>query len=202
MSLTYIPDKAYKDDPPITLALFSAASSITLLDYNFPRIGIKDMKGFEVIIILFSALFIDVLKSTAVEGSGITAFDVKKETQRLQKLESKAEEKARKQRAEEIDRETERLRKLAEQEYRERKLREEEIIKETERLRKMEGWYDEKPPLPQRPGQQQPKVKKNWWSLNNNNSRDRETQWGQQSNEYQGGPKYSNTSARLMGYQY
>jgi len=78
MTLAYIPDKAYKDDPPITLALFAPAPSITLLDYNFPRIGIKDIKGFEVIIILFAALFIDVIKSTAVEGPGIAAFDVKK----------------------------------------------------------------------------------------------------------------------------
>jgi len=193
MTLSYIPDKAYKDDLPITLALFAPAPSITLLDYNFPRIGIEDLKGFEVIIILFAALFIDVLKTTAIEGAGISAFDVKKETQRLQKLESKAEEKARKQRAEEVDRETERLRKLAEKEYRERKQRDEEIARETERLRKSEGWYGEKPPLPPR---QQSKGKKHWW----NNTRNQDQWDSAQSDGYQGGPKYSNTSARLMGY--
>jgi flagellar biosynthesis GTPase FlhF len=198
MSLEYIPDKAYKDDPPITLALFAPAPSITLLDYNFPRIGIQDIKGFEVIIILFVALFVDVLKSTAVEGPGIAAFDVKKETQRLQKLESKAEEKARKQRAEEIDRETERLRKMAEQEYRERKRKDEEIARETERLKKLEGWHDEKPPLPQRPGQPKPpqRAKKHWWNIGTRNQD--EEQWAQ-GNGYQG-QQYSNTSARLMGY--
>jgi len=72
----------------------------------------------------------------------------------------------------------------------------EEIAKETERLKKMEGWYDEKPPLPQRPGKPKPqqKAKKHWWSIGTRN----QDQWGQ-SNGYQG-PKYSNTSARLMGY--
>ena len=117
MSLSYIPPKRYKDDPPITLALFSPSPSITLLDYNFPRIDIKDLKGFEVIIILFECLFIDIIKSTQIESHGLTHHEVKRETQRLQKLERQAEEKYKRIQLQEIERETERLRKLAQEEY-------------------------------------------------------------------------------------
>ena len=91
MTLTYIPPREFKDDPPVTLALFSTSPSITLLDYNFPRIPISDVKGFEIIILLFTSAFIDILK---YEGQGIVSFDVKKETLRLQKSEMKAEERA------------------------------------------------------------------------------------------------------------
>ena len=170
MTLTYIPHKEYKDDPPVTLALFSATPSITLLDYNWPRIPITDIKGFEVIILLFAALFIDVIKSTQIEGpTGITSNDVKKETQRLQKLETKTEERLRKLQAEDIARETERLRKLDAEEMIQRKKMEEKIKAETERLRWQEGWYgDKKPPLPQRPNSAPehplfPTKKKRWW---------------------------------------
>src|SRR5271167_2589059 len=99
MTLSYIPPREFKDDPPVTLALFNTAPSITLLDYNFPRLPISDIKGFEIIILLFGALFMDILK---IEGQGIASLDVKKETLRLQKSEMKAEERARKARAEEI----------------------------------------------------------------------------------------------------
>src|SRR5208282_5790054 len=114
MTLSYIPPREYKDDPPIALALFKASPSITLLDYNFPRIPIKDIKGFEVIIILFACIFSDIQKS---EGQGLVTLDVKKETQRLQKIEDKAEERARRHKAEEIEKETDRLRKVAHDEF-------------------------------------------------------------------------------------
>ena len=179
MTLSYIPAKQFKDDPPITLALFSASPSITLLDYNWSRIPISDIKGFEVIILLFACLFNDILKS----GEGqIAATDIKKETQRLQKLEDKAEEAARRKKAEEIDRETERLRKLAREEFLERKRQDEKVFKETERLRQQEGLSSDKPVG----------KKKHWWGSGGG-------QWNQ--SEYQGyGPKYSMTGARMMGY--
>lgn len=186
MTLSYIPAKQFKDDPPITLALFSASPSITLLDYNFPRVSISDVKGFEVIILLFASLFADILKSSS-EGQ-IPSAEIKKETQRLQKLEDKAEEVARRKKAEEIDRETERLRKLARDEFLEKKRRDEEIAKETERLRLEEGYYNEKPTGNQK--------KKHWWSSGGG-------QWSQNQSGYQGyGPKSSITGARMMGYSH
>src|SRR5271170_556677 len=185
MTLSYIPAKQFKDDPPITLALFSPSPAITLLDYNFLRIQISDVKGFEVIIVLFASLFVDILKSHG-EGHGIPIADIKKETQRLQKLEDKEEDAARRKKAEEIDRETERLRKLTRDEFLEKKRRDEEIAKETERLRMQEGYYSEKPTGIQA-------KKKHWWTTASE-------QWSQNS-PYQGyGPKYSKTGARMMGY--
>ena len=183
MTLSYIPAKQFKDDPPITLALFSPSPSITLLDYNFPRIEISDIKGFEVIILLFASLFVDILKSHG-EGHGIPIADIKKETQRLQKLEDKEEEVARRKKAEEIDRETERLRKLTRDEFLEKKRRDEEIAKETERLRMQEGYY-----INEKPTGIQGK-KKHWWNTASE-------QWSQ-SSAY--GPKSSVTGARMMGY--
>ena len=188
------------------MALFSASPSITLLDYNFPRLPIKDVKGFEVIILLFGCIFIDIQKN---EGQGLVSLDVKKETQRLQKIEDKAEDRARRQKAEEINKETERLRKHAHDEFMAKKKRDEEIEKETERLRWQEGWYnnDQKPPLPQRPPSRppsrpssQPGKKKHWWSVNTGE------EWSQRGvngngNGYQAyGPRYSIIGARLMGY--
>jgi hypothetical protein len=157
-----------------------------MLDYNFPRIPIEDVKGFEVIILLFAALFRDIATKTGAT-EGMTANDVKRETQRLQKLENKAEEATRRQRAGEIDRETERLRKLAREEYLARKAREEEVERETERLRKLEGWYPlEKPVTP-------PAPKKRWWSSGG--------QWSTKDVNNSGyGPKYTLTGARMMGY--
>ena len=207
MTLTYIPPREYRDDSPIALALFSASPSITLLDYNFPRIPIKDVKGFEVIILLFSALFRDILKSG--ENAGLSFKEVKKETSRLQKMEIEAEERARRQKADEIDRETERLRRLAREEFLARKAREEEIERETERLRKLEGWYPpekdkktlrittvEKPSIGKK---ESPTThKKHWWSSGGNSSGG---QWSSRDIGDQGhGPKYSMTGARLMGY--
>jgi hypothetical protein len=190
MTLTYIPPKQYKDDPPVTLALFSATPSITLLDYNWPRIPIEDIKGFEIIIILFAALFIDVIKSTQIEGpTGLTSSDVKKETQRLQKLENKTEERLRKQQADDVARETERLRKLEAEEMIQRKKQEEKIKAETERLRWQEGWYgDKKPPLPTRPNSAPeqplfPAKKKHWWQSGYTSN-----QRQGNGNEYQGTP--------------
>ena len=194
MTLSYIPAKQFKDDPPITLALFSASPSITLLDYNFPRIPISDVKGFEVIILLFASLFIDILKSNS-EGQ-IPSTEIKKETQRLQKLEDKAEEVARRKKAEEIDRETERLRKLARDEFLEKKRIDEDIAKETERLRLQEGYYAEKPTASQK--------KKHWWNTGGGGGGgggSSSTQWSQNQSGYQGyGPKYSMTGARMLGY--
>jgi hypothetical protein len=184
MTLSYIPDREYKDDPPVTLALFNPSPKITLLDYNFSRIPIKDVKGFEVIIVLFASLFVDILKSTQHDGQGLLATDIKRETQRLQKLEEKEEERSRRQEAEEIDRETERLRKLAQEEYLEKKRQDAKVEKETERLRWQEGWYnaDHKPP-PYRPPSQQGK-KKHWWAIGGGAPKDH---WGQDGvNTYQG----------------
>lgn len=201
MTLSYIPAREFRDDPSVTLALFSTSPSITLLDYNFSRIPISDVKGFEIIILLFASIFIDILK---IEGQGLVSFDVKKETLRLQKSEMKAEERARRTKAEEIDRETERLRKVAHDEFMAKKKRDEEIEKETERLRREEGWYDNEkkgavalgPPSrpPSRPPSQK---KKHWWSSGGG-------QWSQKDingNGFQGyGPKYSSAGARMMGY--
>jgi hypothetical protein len=208
MTLTYIPPREYRDDSQIALALFSASPSITLLDYNFPRISIKDVKGFEVIILLFSALFRDILKS-GEKKAGLSFNEVKKETSRLQKMEIEAEERARRQKAEEIDRETEHLRRLAREEFLARRAREEEVERETERLRKLEGWYPpekdkktlkittvEKPSTGKKSS---PTThKKHWWSSGGNPSGG---QWSSRDICDQGhGPKYSMTGARLMGY--
>jgi len=169
MTLSYIPAKEFKDDPPINLALFNRSPSVTLLDYNFPRIPIKDIKGFEVIILLFASLFIDFLHHTQSEGQGSVPADVKRETERLQKLEDKEQERLRREREEEVQRETERLKKQAQEEYLEMKKRQEEVERETERLRWQEGWYsnpDNKPLLPDRPPPYSPpqkSKKKHWW---------------------------------------
>jgi hypothetical protein len=198
MSLSYIPPKEFKDDPPITLALFSPTPSITLLDYNFPRLPINDIKGFEIIILLFASLFNDVIKSSQNDG-GLTSSEIKKETHRLQKLEEK-EEKAKKARREQIDKETERLRKMEQEELAEKKRKDAEIAKETERLRRQEGWYnDNKPPLPQRPPSVQSVKKKHWWNLSSGGEN-----WNQRDlNGYQGnGPKYTITGGRMMGYSH
>src|SRR5436305_15223012 len=108
MTLSYIPPREFRDDPHVSLALFNSSKTLTLLDYNFPRIPIRDNKGFEIIILLFASLFIDILKN---EGQGVPTVDIKKETQRLQKLEAQEEERSRRKRADELDRETERLKK-------------------------------------------------------------------------------------------
>ena len=183
MTLSYIPPREFKDDPPITLALFNPSPSITLLDHNFPRIPVKDIKGFEIIVLLFASVFIDVLKN---EGQGLVSVDVKKETQRLQKIEDKAEERARRHRVEEIDRETERLKKIAHEEFMAKKRRDEEIQRETERLRWQEGFYgDQKPPLPQRPPSRpvsRPGKKKHWWNSSSGEWSQRDKRW----NGYQG----------------
>lgn len=188
MTLTYIPAKEYKDDPPVTLALFSPSPFVTLLDYNFPRLPIKDVKGFEVIILLFTSLFIDVIKCTQIENNGLSHNEVKKETQRLQKLEAKAEEKMRRRKQEEIDRETERLRKLSNEEYMEKKRLDEQIAAETERLRWQEGFYGEKPPLPARPETPRPRPqnkKKKWWVPGNTSTNgQREIYHGKNGEQY------------------
>jgi uncharacterized Zn finger protein (UPF0148 family) len=182
MTLVYIPSKQYRDDPPISLALFSSSPSLTLLDYNFPRVAIQDIKGFEVIILLFASLFRDIIKTGEID---VPSTGVKKETQRLQKMELKAEEKARRARAEEIDRETDRLRKLAHDEYLAKKLQQEEVERETERLRKLEKW-------PSPPNEKA--AKKHWWNT-------AVEQWGQPDvEEEKYGPRYSMTGKRMMGY--
>jgi hypothetical protein len=165
MTLSYVPPREFKDDPLITLALFSPTPMLTLLDYNFARLPIDDVKGFEVIVVLFASVFNDILKTHQTDGQGLATTDVKRETQRLQKLEEKEEERARRQKAEEIERETERLRKLSQQEYMEKKRRDEQVAKETERLRWQEGWYNtnNKPPLPPKSPLRAGK-KKHWWS--------------------------------------
>lgn len=198
MTLSYIPPKQYKDDPPITLALFSPSPSITLLDYNFHRLPITDIKGFEVILILFASLFIDVIKSSQIESHGLTNQEIQKETQRLQKLEKQAEEKYKKIQDQEIEKETERLRKLAQQEELEEKKRMEKIAKETERLRWETGWYDSKhlPALPPRPETPRPRAsssqshrkKKRWWNQ-------AWEQWSQAGYPENNTSKYSITSA-------
>lgn len=185
MTLSYVPPREFKDDPPITLALFSPSPTLTLLDYNFARLPIRDVKGFEVIIVLFACVFIDLLKVSHGDSQGLAAVDVKRETQRLQKLEEKEEERARRQKVEEIERETERLRKLAQEEFIEKKRQDQKIAKETERLRWQEGWYNtnNNPSLPLRPSQ--PGKKKHWWNSVAG-------QWSQ--NGYQGNlPKYGIT---------
>jgi hypothetical protein len=196
MTLSYIPPKQFKDDPPVTLALFSPSPSITLLDYNFPRVQIEDIKGFEIIIILFASLFIDIIKSSQIESHGLTNLEVKKETQRLQKLERQAEEKYRKIQEQEIERETERLRKLAQQEFIEQKKMEDKIAAETERLRREEGWYPGPPELPPRPETPRPRAssslshrkKKRWW----NQAWD---QWNEAGYQENNNSKYSIKSA-------
>ena len=167
MTLSYIPPREFKDDPPITLALFNTnpSTSVTLLDYNFYRIPITDMKGFEVIIVLFASLFIDLL-NTSSETHHVISTDIKKETLRLKKEEEKQREDERRKREMEVQQEHERLRKLEqynqymqrqkeievqketqrlkmmhEREMAEMKRREEEIERETERLRRQEGFY-------------------------------------------------------------
>jgi len=172
MTLSYIPPKRYKDDPPITLVLFSPSPSITLLDYNFPRIQIEDVKGFEVIIILFASLFIDIIKSSQIESHGLSSLEVKRETQRLQKLEKQAEEKYKRMQEQEIERETERLRKLAQEEYLEQKRLDEKLAMEKEKTRWKEGLYASPPPLPARLETPRPRPasqssstgKKKWWT--------------------------------------
>jgi hypothetical protein len=190
MTLTYLPSREFRDDPPVTLALFSASPSLTLLDYNFPRIQIKDVKGFEVIILLFASLFRDIIKTGGDDVA--TVLDVKKETQRLQKLEMKEEERVRRQRAEEIDRETERLRILARDEYLAKKMQKEGVERETERLRILEGYPPEKGRVSPAPKKPSPTPKKHWWSSGG--------QWGQREINEEHGPKYTMTGARMMGY--
>ena len=173
MTLSYIPPKEFKDDPPVTLALFNPSPQLTLLDYNFSRLPINDIKGFEIICILFASLFVDIIHSTGAQNECLAAEEIKKETLRLAKLEEKEEEKIRRQQAELQRQETELLKMLEMEEKEEKRRREEEIERETERLRREEGWYDNdhKPPLPERPSSEQTsQKKKRWWSHLNGGS--------------------------------
>jgi hypothetical protein len=88
MTCHYYPSSKHKDDPPISVALFSPPN-LTLLDYNFPRFGLRDVKGFEIILLLFSSIFLDLIRAPTT----LSSYQVKKETARLEKLEKKAEEK-------------------------------------------------------------------------------------------------------------
>jgi hypothetical protein len=212
MTLVYKPPRQFRDDPPITLALYSPSPQVTLLDYNFPRVPIKDVKGFEVIILLFVSLFNDIVKH---EGKGLVSTDIKKETMRLQKKEQEEEDRVRKAQAEEIERETERLRKIQHDEYLAKKKEQEEIEKETERLRIQEGWHAHNGSQPSsRPSSANSK-KKHWWNFHvggdagaNGNGGQGGGNGGEQwsspgVNEfgYQGyGPQYSMTGGRAMGY--
>ena len=192
MTLTYIPPREFRDDPSVTLALFSPSPSLTLLDYNFSRIPIKDVKGFEIITLLFASVFIDLLKRDKGDGS-LASAEVKKETQRLKKLEEQEQEQLRRE-AEELERETERLRKLQkEEELAEKKKREEEVDKETARLRWKEGWYADRQYSHKTPSPTN--KKKHWWSSGTGG------QWSQRDvNGSQGyGPKYSNIAEKLIG---
>ena len=210
MTLVYKPSRQFRDDPPITLALYNPSPQVTVLDYNFPRVPIKDVKGFEVILLLFVSLFNDIVKH---EGKGIVSRDIKKETERLAKKEHEEEERVRRDQAEKIERETEWLRKIAHEDYLAKKKRDEEIEKETERLRIQERWYTHNGNLiPSRPSSSNSNKKKHWWNFNTRERGDGnagngltgEGQWSSHGvNEfgYQGyEPKYSMTGARVMGY--
>jgi hypothetical protein len=186
MTLNYIPPKEYKDDPPITLATFSPSPSITLMDHNLSRIELDDVKGFEVIILLFASLFTDIIKSTQVDSSGSLAqVEVKRETERLAKLEKLAEERWRKQEQEEIEKETDRLRKLAVEEGLEQDKLEKTIQEETEMLRRQEGL-----PL-MRASSSQSGKKKHWW-------RNAAQQWKEASPYVEQPPSYRTNS--LVGF--
>ena len=210
MTLVYKPSRQFRDDPPITLALYNPSPQVTILDYNFHRVPIKDVKGFEVILLLFTSLFNDIVKH---EGKGLISRDIRKETERLVKKEHEEEERLRRGQAEKIERETELLRKIAHEEYMAKKKRDEEVEKETERLRIKEGWYTYNGlHPPSRPSSSNSNKKKHWWNLitgekadgNAGNGNTGKGQWSSPSvNEfgYQGyGPKYSMTGARVMGY--
>jgi hypothetical protein len=206
MTLVYKPPRQFRDDPPVALALFDPSPQVTLLDYNFPRVPIEDVKGFEIIILLFVSLFNDILKH---ESKGHVSSQVKKETSRLQKQEYDEKERLRKAQAEEIERETERLRKMAQEEEVARKKREADVEKETERLRIQEGYYPQNGnnQLSRPSSSESNKKKKHWWNLSSDGDQKadaRNGQWSQQGvnqNGYQGyGPKYSTTGARMMGY--
>jgi hypothetical protein len=206
MTLVYKPPRQFRDDPPVALALFDPSPRVTLLDYNFPRIPIEDVKGFEIIILLFVSLFNDILKH---ESKGHVSTQVKKETTRLQKQELDEAERLRKAQVDEIERETERLRKITREEEVARKKREAEVEKETERLRIQEGYYtpNGNNQLSRPSSSESNKKKKHWWNFYSGGDEKVDAnngQWSQKGiNEYgyQGyGPKYSTTGARMMGY--
>lgn len=126
--------------------------------------------------------------------------NVKKETLKLQKSEMKAEERLRREKAEVIDRETERLRKLAHDEYIAKKKHDEAIEKETERLRWQEGWYNDDKKTPEVPPRPPSQKKKHWWSISNINGNGQLGQKDIHGYQTDGPPKYSVTGARMMGY--
>jgi hypothetical protein len=192
--------KKKNKEPDITVAIFKALKEVTLYEPNLQRVEIEDVKGLEVSLLLGAAVIRDVYfgniketfniagaainprtapaavglynsasgalpaSSTVTPGSPPRAprvpptdprsqWEIDAETARLKRL-ADEEERERKRR---VEAEEKQIRKMLEAEEREQRRKQAEIEKETERLKRVYGREDQnvRPNLPPRRGSQQ-----------------------------------------------
>jgi hypothetical protein len=193
--------KTKNREPDITVAIFKALKEVTLYEPNLQRVEIEDMKGLEVSLLLGAAVIRDVyfgnmketfnLAGTATispqtapaalrlhnsasgalpASSAVTPgspprdprvpptdprsqWEIDAETARLKRL-ADEEERERKRK---VEAEQKQIKKMLEAEDRERRRKQAEIEKETERLKRMYGKEDQnvRPSLPSRHSNQQ-----------------------------------------------
>lgn len=190
--------KKKNKEPDITVAIFKALKEVTLYEPNLQRVEIEDMKGFEVVVLLGAAVIRDVyfgnMKETfniagaassprtspatvglytsasgALPTSSVakpgptrdprvpptdprTQWEIDAETARLKRL-ANEEERERKRK---IEAEQRQIKKMLEAEEKERRRKQAEIDRETERLQRLYGQEElhARPTLPARPGHQ------------------------------------------------
>jgi hypothetical protein len=192
--------KKKNKEPDITVAIFKALKEVTLYEPNLQRVEIEDMKGLEVSLLLGAAVIRDVYFGNIKEtfniagtanispriapavgllnsasgalptSSAVTPgspprdprvpptdprsqWEIDAETARLKRL-ANEEERERKRK---VEAEQKQIKKMLEAEDRERRRKQAEIEKETERLKRMYGKEDQnvRPSLPPRHGPQQ-----------------------------------------------
>ena len=193
--------KKKNKEPDITIAIFKALKEVTLYEPNLQRVEIEDMKGLEVSLLLGAAVIRDVyfgnIKETFnIAGTAVTSpriapaavrrhnsasgvlpafsamtpgspprdprvpptdprsqWEIDAETARLKRL-ADEEERERKRK---VEAEQKEIKKMLEAEDRERRRKQAEIDKETERLKRMFGKEDQnvRPSLPPRHDNQQ-----------------------------------------------
>jgi hypothetical protein len=195
---TDVHGKSKHKEPDITVAIFKALKELTLYEPNLQRVEIEDLKGFEVVLLLGAVVIRDVYFSSLKETFNIAGgrkssttsptavpvipspgsrpqtsspanggrepripptdprsqWELDAETTRLQK-QAEEEERVRRRRQEEQERQT---RQLLEREAQEQaRQRQAEVDRETERLRLLYGKEDAsaRPQVPPRDGRQQ-----------------------------------------------
>ena len=193
--------KKKNKEPDITIAIFKALKEVTLYEPNLQRVEIEDMKGLEVSLLLGAAVIRDVyfgnIKETFnIAGTAVTSpriapaavglhhsasgalpislpvspgspprdprvpptdprsqWEIDAETARLKRLADEEERELKRK----VQAEQKQIKKMLEAEDRERRRKQAEIEKETERLKRMYGKEDQnvRPSLPPRYGNQQ-----------------------------------------------